>query len=495
MQVKEIKQEGLNHELEVTVTAKDIDSRVDSRLVELGQTMSLPGFRPGKVPMKILKKRYGKSVMGEVLELAVNETSAKVMKDKEIRPALQPKIEVKSFDDGKDLVYSIAVESLPTFEVMDFKKLKLEKPVAKPDDKAVEDALARLAEGAQSTEEVKTKRAAKEGDTLVISFDGRTADDDKRHDGMQSDEHQLKLGSGTFIPGFEDQLIGKKAGDKVEVKVSFPENYGAQELAGRDAIFDVEIKALREPAEAKIDDEFAKNFGMDDLDALKTAIEEQLSKEFDMQSRLVVKKLLLDALDDAHDFEIPAGMLDMEYTNIIQQLELERQRNPQEDQAAEITDEEKAEYKEISERRVRLGLILSDVGQSNNIQITDAELQRSVITEAQKFPGQERDVFDYYSKNPKALESLRAPLFEEKVVDFIIELATITEKDVSTDDLMKALEEDLQSENAPKKKKAPAKKADSKEKAPKKVAAKKDDAKKPAAKKAPAKKVAVKKAS
>ncbi len=485
MQVKELKSDGLSHEMEVTVSANDIDKRVDVRLKEVGQTIRMPGFRPGKVPLNILKKRYGKAIMGEILEAAVNETSAKILKDKKLRPAMQPKIEVKSFDDGKDLTYTMAVETLPEFKVMDFKKIKLEKLTAKPDDKAVTEALERLAENAQTTAEVATKRGAKEGDTVVIDFFGRTADDNVEHDGMQAQGHSLKLGSGQFIPGFEDQLIGKKKGDKVEVKVSFPGDYGAADLAGRDAIFDVEIHELREPSDAKIDDDLAKSFGMESLDDLKKAIEGQVSQEMNMHSRMILKKNLLDQLDDGHDFEVPATMLEMEHTNIIQQLELERQRDPEiEDKT--ISDKEKAEYRDIAERRVRLGLILNEVGQSNNLMVPDAELQKAVITEAQKYPGQEKEVFDYYSKNPQALESLRAPLFEDKVVDFILEIAEVNEKTVTPKQLADAFEDEENEE--PKKKKAPAKKA-----ATKKSSDQKTDDKKPAEKKASAKKTAAKK--
>ncbi|GJL84914.1 MAG: trigger factor [Micavibrio sp.] len=487
MQVKELKQNGLEHEIEVTVKANDIDKRVDVRLKEVGKTMKMPGFRPGKVPLKILKQKYGKAIMGEVLEAAVNDTSVKVMKDKKLRPAMKPNIEVKSFDEGKDLVYAMKVEVLPEFKVKDFKGVKLEKPVAKPDDKAVTEALERIAEGRTSSEPIKGNRASKKGDILVFDFSGRTADDNVEHDGMQADGHQLELGSNQFIPGFEDQLIGTKAGEKVEVKVSFPKEYGATDLAGRDAIFDCDIKEIREPAEAKIDDEFAKSLGMEDLAALKKAVEEQMSKEFAAHSRLKLKKALLDHLDDNHDFEVPPGMLDMEYNNIIQQIEMERQQNPQQDSgedAPDLSDDEKAELKQIAERRVRLGLILSEVGNSNNIKISDPELQKSVITEAQKYPGQEKEVFDYFSKNPQALESLRAPLFEDKVVDFILELAEVKEVSVTVEELTAEEEEDEapKKKSATKKKASTAKKSDSSKEAAKKPAAskKKSTAKKKA---------------
>jgi trigger factor len=471
MNIKELKTNGLSHELEITIGANDIDKRVDARLKEVGKTMKMPGFRAGKVPLPMLKKRYGKAIMGEVLELAVNETSAKALKDKALRPAMQPKIEVKTFDDGKDLVYTLTVETLPDFKIADFKGAKLEKPVAKTDDKSVDEALERIAANNKGTKEVTTKRGAKDGDTVQIDFDGRTADDDVHHQGMKSEGHKLQLGSGQFIPGFEDQLIGAKAGDKVEVKVSFPENYGAKELAGRDAIFDVVVHKILEPAEATVDDEFAKSLGMENVDALKKAVAEQLQKELDQHSRLNLKKALLDYLDDAHKFEVPSGMLELENDNILQQIEMDRKRHGEEE---ELSAAEKKEFKEIAERRVRLGLILSEIGNQNKITVSDSELQRAVITEAQKYPGQEKAVFDYYSKNRGALESMRAPIFEDKVCDYILELAQITEKSMSATELLAALEDE---EDAKPKKKAAAKKDEG------------DDATEPK-KKAPAKKKA-----
>lgn len=480
MQVKEVKHEGLNHELEITIGAKDIDARVDNRLKEVSKTIRMPGFRPGKVPMNIMKKRYGKAVMGEVLESAVNETSDKVLKEKGLKPALQPKIEVKTFDEGKDLVYSMNIEVLPEFKVADIKGLKLEKPVAKAEKKAVDEALERIAASNQATEEIKTKRATKDGDIVVIDFHGRTADDNKEHPGMHAHDHQLKLGSGQFINGFEEQLVGKKPGDKVEVKVSFPEEYGAAELAGRDAIFDCEIKAIHEAVTPKIDDEFAKSLGLDDLKALKTAIEEQVQKELDMHSRMKLKKALLDILDEKHDFDVPAGMLEMEFDSIVRQVEME---NAQSGGDEKLSDEDKAELKQIAERRVRLGLVLSEIGNENKIQVADADLQKAVINEAQKYRGQEKEVFDYYSKNRQALESLRAPIFEEKVVDFILELADVKEKEVSVDELTAEEEED---------EKPKAKKSATKKPAAKKTTASesKDDKPKTAAKKPAAKKKA-----
>ncbi len=488
MQVKQLKQEGLNHELEITVEASDIAQRVDNRLSEISKTVNMPGFRPGKVPMKLMKQKYGKAVMGEVLESAVNDASQESLKKQKITPALQPKIEVKSFDEGKDLVFTMSVETLPEIKLKDYKGFKLTKLVAKADDAAIDDALKKIAAMRKTSEPIEGKRASKTGDVLVIDFKGRTADDNVEHPGMASEGHHLELGSNSFIPGFEDQLTGKKAGDKVEVKVSFPEEYGAAELAGRDAIFDVEIHEIRQNVEAKIDDEFAKSLGMEDLAALRKAVEDQTNQEFDNHSRLKLKKTLLDTLDDDYDFDIPEGMKAMELENILQQVKMDNQQRGVD---AEPNDEEKAELEKIAERRVRLGLVLSNIGNENNIAVADAELQKAVITEAQKYPGQEKEVFDYFAKNKDALESLRAPLYEDKVVDFILELADVEEKEVSVEELTSE-EEDISSEAKESKKKSKAKKAAPKKKTAAKKSEKPSD-EKPKAKKAPAKKAAAKK--
>ena len=454
MQVKEISHKGLKHSLEVTVPASDIAKHTESRLKEVGKTVRLPGFRPGKAPMDILQKRYGRAVMGEVLEKAVNESSAKAMKDRNLRPAMQPKIEVKEFDEGKDLTFSLEVEVLPEIKVSDMKGLKLTRPVAKIEKKQIDETLERIAKSNQQTQKIETDRATKKGDVVVMDFHGRTADDNVEHQGMHAHGAKLELGSGQFIPGFEDQLIGKKAGDKVEVKVTFPEQYGAAELAGRDAIFDVDVHEIHEQAEAKIDDEFAKLLGFDDEKALRAAIEEQLKKDYDSLSRLKLKRQLLDALDEQHQFEIPVTMLDAEYDLILRQIEQERKAQGGED----VSDEEKEELKGIAARRVRLGLVLSEFGNTNKIKVADQELQRAIIAEAQKFPGQEKLVFEFYKKNPQAIESLRAPIYEDKVVDLIFSQSEITDKEVTIDEL--TAEDELPS-------KAKKKTAEKKEKAKK----------------------------
>lgn len=458
MQVKEIKTEGLKVEMEVTVPANDIRKHQESRLKEVGKTAKIPGFRAGKIPMKMLEQKYGRAVMGEVLDLVVNETTAKVFKEKNIRPAMQPKIEVKEFDEGKDLVYSMSFEKLPNVEVMDLKGLKLTRPVAKVSEKTIDETLERVAKSNQALKPIEGDRASKKGDIAVITFHGRTADDNVQHEGMHAHGVELELGSNRFIPGFEEQLIGKKAGETVEVKVTFPKDYGATELAGRDAIFDTVIESLNETSPAEINDALAKQLGMEDLKALRAAVEQQMNAEYEMHSRMKLKRALLDVLDEKHDFEIPENMAKAEYDGIFAQIEAERKANPAE--GADLTEDEKEELKMIADRRVRLGLILSEVGTKKKVTVNDKEIQRAVIAEAQKYPGQEKMVFEYYQKNRGALDMLRAPIFEEKVVELIFKDADITDKEVSVEELTAEEDEaDLKGKKGGDKKKPAAKKA------------------------------------
>lgn len=456
MQVKEVKSEGLSHELEITVPANEIKGHLEARLQEVGKTAKIPGFRPGKIPMDILMQRYGRAVMGEVLESAVNDATAKVIKDKDLRPAMQPKIEVKEFDEGKDLVYKMELDVLPSFTAMDVKGMKIEKPVAKITDKDIEEALGRITAHHKGSKPIEGDRATKKGDMAVIDFHGRTKDDGVEHEGMHAHGTKLELGSGQFIPGFEDQLIGKKAGDKVEVNVTFPEQYGAKELAGRDAIFDVEIKEIHEATEAVVNDDFAKELGFDDEKALRDAVKHQLESDYGNQTRMKMKRQLLDALDAGHDFDIPAQMMQAELEGITAQVTQDRQSDP-EMKDKDLSDDEKEELEVIAERRVRLGLVLAEIGQQHNVTVNDQELQRAVISEAQKYPGQEKMVFDYYQKNPNALENLRAPLFEDKVCELIFEQADIKETEVSVEELLK--DDDDERLSAAKAKKKSTKKA------------------------------------
>ncbi|MBL4589660.1 MAG: trigger factor [Alphaproteobacteria bacterium] len=446
MNIKEVKTEGLRHDLEIKVPANDIATMVEAELLKVGKNVKVPGFRPGKVPLPVLKQKYGRHVMADVLEKAVNESTIKAMEEKGLKPAMQPKIEVKEFDEGKDLTYTMSVEVLPEFKVMDLSKITAEKPVAKVEDKVLKETLDNIASNNSELTAITTKRAAKKGDVVKIDFHGKRADG-VEFDGMDGHDHDLELGAGQFIPGFEDQITGKKVGDKVEVKVTFPKEYGMKDLAGQGAVFDVDVKEIQEKKPAEINDALAKKLGLEDEKALRTAVEEQIAKDYASFTKMKLKKNILDALDKEHSFELPKTMIEQEQTHIEEQLKREAEA-----QGEEFSSKE-GEYKDLAERRVRLGLVLAEIGRDQKIEVSQQELQQAVITEAQKYPGQEKMVFDYYGKNPQVLESLKAPIYEDKVINAITEVAKITEKTVSVEALT-ADDEDIPAA----KKKAPAKK-------------------------------------
>ncbi len=457
MQVTETKAEGLNREYTVVVAASDIETKVTTRLGEISKTVKIPGFRPGKVPSKILRQKYGQSVMGEVLEGAVNEASAKTLEENELRPAAQPKIEITKFEEGADLEFTMAVELFPEFDLMDFKKVKLERLVVPVKDEEIDETLQRIADANKDSEPAKSKaKKIAKGNIAVIDFVGSV--DGVEFDGGKGENYSLEIGSNTFIPGFEDQLIGLKVDDERDVEVKFPEEYGAENLAGKDAVFKCKINEIRTVVPAEINDDLAKKIGMESLDALKEAIREERSKEFEQMTRQHVKKHLLDALDEAHSFELPASLVEGESNQIWSQFEETRKNNPDQIDAEDKdkSDEElKADYAKIAERRVRLGLVLAEVGRVNKLELSPDDLNGAILNEARRYPGQEQAVFEYFKNNPQAIESLRAPLFEEKVVDFILELADVKDKEVTAEDLLNSLNAE---EEADSKKKAPAKK-------------------------------------
>ncbi|MDH3660871.1 MAG: trigger factor [Alphaproteobacteria bacterium] len=442
MQVKELSAEGLKRAYEVVVAAAEIEERVDKRLGELKRTIKVPGFRPGKVPVTLLKKQYGRSVMGEVLEQAVNEGSQQAINDNELKPALRPKIEVTSFEDGKDLEFSMELEVLPDVPKVDLKAIELTRLKAEVADEAMQEALDNFSKRFQEYEAPAKARKAEDGDRVTIDFVGKT--DGEAFDGGKADDFPLVLGSGSFIPGFEDQLIGAEVDDQVEINVTFPESYGAETLAGKDAVFEVKVKEIAEPKQVELTDDLAKGQGFDDLEALKTAIRESMERDYANASRARVKRALLDHFADNIKFEVPAGMVDLEFDAVWKQIEEELKKDP--DQTDKSEDELKAEYKEIAERRVRLGLILSDIGQANELKVEEGELQQAMFEQVRRFPGQEKEVFEYFQKNPQAVEQLRAPIYEDKVVDFVLEMATIEDKVVSVEELMKDPDEQEEAE-------------------------------------------------
>ncbi len=438
MQVSETKSEGLKRDFKIVVPSGDIEEQISSRLKELARTIQMPGFRPGKVPVSLLRKKYGTALMGEVIERAVNDSSQKALTDRGLRPAMEPKIEITSFEDGADLEYTMAVELMPQIEPVDFSKIKLEHLVAETDEAEIDKSVQRLAETRGTQQPISANRKSRKGDIAVIDFVGRV--DGEEFPGGQADGYLLELGAESFIPGFEDQLIGVKAGDHVQVKVTFPEDYGAQDLAGKSAVFDVDIKELRETEAAPIDDALAKKLGMENLEALRQALREDMEREYRALSRMRIKRDLLDSLAEFHDFEVPEGMVEREFEQIWNQVEEQRRTGDEDPDIAgfgKSDEEKKAQLRKISERRVRLGLVLSEVGRLNNIQVSQEDLTRALTAEARRHPGQEQAVFDHYRKTPEAMESLRAPVLEEKVVDFILEMAEVSERSVSVEELLR----------------------------------------------------------
>lgn len=510
MKITEKENNGLKRVYEVTIPAADIDAKVDAEIAEAQKTVRMPGFRPGKAPASLLKKLHGKNLLGKILEETVNETSAKALEEKGDRPATQPKIEVTSFDEGEDLVYTMSLEVVPEFDIPDLAKIKLEKLVVKVEKKQIDEAIKNIAAGQKDYKKAAKTYKAKDGDAVLIDYVGSV--DGEEFDGGAAEGHQLVLGSNTFIPGYEEQLVGVKAGDKKDVVVTFPESYHADNLAGKEAVFKVTVNEVQKPADVKVDDELAKRLGLADLAGLEEAVKGQIENEHGELSRTHLKRGLLDALSEAVDFEVPGDMLEAENAQIIQQIKMDGYRqlmaeNPEAkpEDVEEPSDEVKEEYEGIALRRVRLGLLLSEIGSKNDIQVGQDEVTRAISAEARKYPGQEQQVFEYFQKDPNAMAQIKAPLYEEKVVDFVLELAEVKEKKVSYDKMIEIIEAEDEETPAKKKpakkkaaaKKAPAKKAEAK-KAPakkaaeKKAPAKKAAAKKPAAKKAPAKKAAKK---
>lgn len=492
MQVTETNTDGLKREFTVVISAKDLNEKTEARLSELGQNIKVPGFRPGKVPMSVLKQRYGQNVMGEVLERAVQDSSSQALQERGLRPAMQPKVEITKFEEGKDLEYTMELEIMPEFEPMDFSKLKLEKVEVEVPEKEVDEALERIASQRTETKPLATARKAQKGDVLVIDFKGSV--DGESFPGMDAEDHHLELGSNAFVAGFEEQLIGLDKGQQTDVKVTFPEQYANDKLAGKEAVFDVTVKDILESVPAKLDDEMAKAYGEENLEGLKNRVRQELGKDYGQLTRSKMKRELLDQLAENHDFKVPAGMVDAEFETIWKQIEEAKKNDAlDEDDKGKSDDQLREEYRTIAERRVRLGLLLSEVGRLNQVDVTQEELNSALIQEAQRHPGQERQVIEFFQKNPDALANLRAPIYEDKVIDFIIEQAQVTERKMTVDELQAELEaENSREGEAPKKdagkksgaKKASAKKASSEKSGAKKAAAgKSGGAKKAAAKK------------
>jgi trigger factor len=480
MQVTETSAEGLKREFRIVVPAGELEDKVVTRLDELGRTIRLPGFRPGKVPMQILRRRYGPSVLGEVIESTVQDSSAETIREHNLRPALPPKLDIVSFSEGADLEYNMQVEILPEIPEPDFSDLGIERLVVEVPEESVEAAVERIAE--QQRKSAPAERPAADGDIVVVDVEGRVGGEEIP--GASGKDRQILLGSGGFVPGFEEQLRGAEPGEHREIRVTFPEDYAAAHLAGKEALFQVDVKEVRERQPAAIDDELAAAVGLENLAELRQELRQQMERDYAMASRLRLKRALLDKLAERYDFAVPVGMIDLEFNNIWAQHEAERRmqeqagedggeaaaESPPEGESAALRTEApaggeseaaesgpstagaapgeeaaapadpdapvKAEYRKIAERRVRLGLLLAEVGRSNNITVTQDELNQAITREVRRHQGYERQALDFYRQNPEAVASLRAPIFEDKVVDFIVELAKVPERRVSPQELM-----------------------------------------------------------
>ena len=436
MQVNETLNEGLKRGYAITVTAAELEAKINEKLTEAQPEVEMKGFRKGKVPMALLKKQFGPRIIGEAMQESVDGAMQSHLETSGDRPAMQPEVKMTNEDwkEGDDVVVTMSYEALPEIPEVDFKTLNLEKMVVAASDEDKAEALKNIAASAQNFEA--KDGAAEDGDQVVIDFLGKV--DGEAFEGGAAEDYPLTLGSNSFIPGFEEQLVGCSAGDEKSVEVSFPEEYGAENLAGKAAIFECKIKEVKAPAAAELNDELAKQFGAESLDALKTQIEERLGAEYAGAARAVMKRNLLDQLDGIVSFDLPPSLVDAEAGQIAHQLWHEE--NPEVEGHDHPEIETTEEHTKLAERRVRLGLLLAELGQKNEVQVTDAEMTQAIMNQARQYPGQERQFFEFIQKNQAAQQQLRAPLFEDKVVDFVFELATVTDKSVSKEDLQAAVE-------------------------------------------------------
>jgi len=449
MEVTETLSDGLKREFQVQVPAADLEARVTERLGELKDRVQMRGFRPGKVPVNHLRKIYGKAVMAETIEAVIRELNAKIVSERGLKLAMEPKVTIPNeatavenvIGGQSDLAYTLALEILPKIELADFQGIKLERQVAEVTDAQINEALDKIAEQNRPFAAKAEGAKVEKGDRVVIDFAGRI--DGAPFEGGTGGDVGVNVGAGTFIPGFEDQLVGMAAGETRVVKVTFPENYVNSQLAGKDAEFDVTAKSLEAPSTVTLDDAFAKSLGLESLDKLREAVKARLQQEHAALSRQRLKRQLLDQLDEMHKFALPPTLAEDEFRNVWNTVEGDLKAQGR-TFADEGTTEEKAreEYRGIAERRVRLGLVLAEIGEKNKITVTEEELTRAIVERARQIPGREQEIWDYYRKNPAAVAAIRAPIFEEKVVDFLIELAAITEKQVSREDLLKDEEDE-----------------------------------------------------
>jgi len=443
MQVTEVANEGLKRAFSVVVPATDITAEREKRLAQLGKELRLPGFRPGKIPPRVVQQRYGQSVMGEVLENSVNDATQRVVSDRGLRPAQQPKIELVNFADGTDLEFKVEMEVMPEVPMPDFAGIELERLKAEPGDEQMDKALSAIAQRNRKLEDITEERPAEAGEIVVCDFVGRMVTDGEPGEpfpGGSANDMPIEVAGEGFIPGFTEQLVGIRAGETRQVDVTFPAEYAAQELAGKAARFEVTCKALKRPVLPEIDDAMATSLGFENTEKLRNTVRETLQREYDSMARMKIKRALLDRLSERADFPVPQGMVDAEFNQIWQRVEADMKAGKlDEDDKNKDEDTLRGEYRAIAERRIRLGLLLSEIGRTNNIAVSGEELARAMRQEAARYPGQEQQVMEFFRKTPQAAENLRSPIFEEKVVDFMLELAKVTERSVAPEELATAV--------------------------------------------------------
>ena len=439
MDVTETKTEGLSRSFSIRVAASALAEKLEAKIEEIRPQMQLKGFRPGKVPASHVKRMYGKSIMGDIIQEVVTQTSQEALDERSLRPAQQPDIKVdtdieKVASGDDDLIYTMDVEVMPEFEPADVSELELERPTAPVSDEQVDEAVQRLADNNKKYDAKAEDAKAEDGDAVVIDFVGKI--DGEAFEGGSAEGQAVVIGEGRFIPGFEEQLLGVKAGDETELNVKFPDDYPSENLKGKDAVFEVKVQEVRAPATPDVDDEFAQNFGLEDLEALKKVVREQIENEHKSLTRNKVKRSLLDKLDELHSFDLPPGMVDAEFNQIWAQFEREKEAGHLDDEDKDKSEDElKEEYRKISERRVRLGLVLAEIGRDANVVVTEEEVARALNQEASNYPGQERQIIEFYQRTPGAMAQLRAPIFEEKVVDYILERAKVTDVETTREEL------------------------------------------------------------
>tara|TARA_B100000900_G_scaffold381705_1_gene368357 strand:- start:129 stop:1523 length:1395 start_codon:yes stop_codon:yes gene_type:complete len=447
MEIKEKKTTGLKREFEIVISNKTIDQLVQNKISELAPKANIPGFRPGKVPHNIIKSRFGKQIFGEVVNESLNDASKKIVDDFKINAATQPKMDVQSLDEGKDIKVNYSVEVMPDFKTPDLTKLKITRQIVKVADKQVDESIERIAKQNSKTEKLKKDRKTKLNDTVVIDFEGKI--NNEVFEGGTAKGHHLKIGSNSFIPGFEDKLIGKNSGHSFDIDLKFPEDYQAKELAGKKVVFNVIINEIREDVKTEINDDFAKSLGLENLESLRKNVNEQIVNQHSIQSRSKMKREILDLLSNSLDFELPNSLVESEYQSVCMAMKPNEQTvNDQKDKSndEDMSKSEKDDALTISKRRVRLGLILAEIGRLNNIKVEEKDTQNAMMQELQKYPGREKEILDFFRNNPDAQNQFSGPVFEDKIIDFIIELAEVKEKIVNIEELYKEDKVDIKDE-------------------------------------------------